>query len=922
VRFDDTQVLLITAEAGTFFHPGNVPVRGEFHGNTIVTLYESADDQPVDLNSERDIQMRLFLDEPTAFNREEGVVQSAGPVRLVRHDADFTGTGLDLTYNNLHQRLERLIIEQGDELRLSQSHNAEEVSDESSQTENNAKPGDGHPPVLSPDMSELSTTPPSDTTKEPATAQYYQAVLTEDVRVTMLADDTQLTGDRLYVLFSMQSTSSESAGSDANMGNGESVMWYVSTAPATTSTRDDRRLMTPAADDLLIHWQGPLVLTPIAEKPDALISERDMAFSLSGSPAELKTPAAESLTAQRVGYRAEDDRLIAVGSEAHPLKLQTPEVGTLTGRELWLEQGNAIGQVLGPGRLQAAEQGLDIDFADRLELAFYQDDTDKADALRSAIFIGNVQAIARGETDEDTLDISSDQLALELDRPEPGQDPEPRRLLAIGNVRAVQPGNTLTTQRLDVSLAKAPEPASEKADAPEAIDSQPATSDRKSPAIQVTRLRALGDVRVDLTQDDTELTAHALDADPRINRLELFGNEQAQATLTRTDATLTGQHLILLEDDQTADVLGPGTFSAKADPEEPESSIDIAWQQAMQFNNRSGNAHFVGQVQSTSASPDDATTLDAHALTLRFNPQPLNPSEDEYADADAANMQAETAEGEADQRANPALDLRRAIALAEPNNPESEVNFSAQTFSPDQPNQPVTRITLVGPKLTFINEPPNLTDASPINDTIPTERVVIDGRGKMLLEDFRVAESNLTDADADAEAGSAAEASGSPALTLAGPGVTLFAWERRLTLDAHANDMLIEKDVWMLHKPLDESEDTEPIKLDAQRLHADLTETGGLGAWLGGDAPTAQVRQIDADGAVRVTQGKSNVVSDHLRYTEADRQVILWADPGRAVTLNREDQPNGTTTAEALKWDLETNTFRGINPESGLIPLR
>ncbi|MEO1236208.1 MAG: hypothetical protein AAFX76_05405, partial [Planctomycetota bacterium] len=122
MRFPSGRVLLITADEGKFFHPGNEPNRGEFRRNTVVTQYQPPPGEAADLASDRHVQFRLYLDDVTTFDRERGHVRSAGPVRLVGPDLDFTGVGLDLTFNVLADRIERLVVDRGDLLRFDLFH--------------------------------------------------------------------------------------------------------------------------------------------------------------------------------------------------------------------------------------------------------------------------------------------------------------------------------------------------------------------------------------------------------------------------------------------------------------------------------------------------------------------------------------------------------------------------------------------------------------------------------------------------------------------------------------------------------------------------------------------------------------------------------------------------------------------------------
>ncbi|MEM6459009.1 MAG: hypothetical protein AAF710_06420, partial [Planctomycetota bacterium] len=674
---------------------------------------------------------------------------------------------------------------------------------------------------------------------------------------------------------------------------------------------------------------------------DPALGPGDAGLTLVGTPAVAETADGRRVAAATVAYQTAGETLAAQGSPAHPLRVNAPDLGTLTGRDLQLSQRDAVGHVTGPGRLATEDQQLDVTFRDRLNLTFTQpkpgsersEDPDNPNALTpnlaldSATFLGDVRALATSDDPEQRLDLRSHSLALQL-TPGPEGDPHPRTLVALADpdtpdqrVLATQPDTTFQARQLTLDLAP-PKPGSERSE-----DPGPAST---TPDLQVTRLRALGQVDVEIRDPDdgpTRLTAHALDADPQAKRLALFGeNDQRPATLTRPDAELSGVHLILHETDQTADALGPGRFTARVDPDDPTARLNVAWSDSMTFDNAAGTARFLGDVRSNSASADDDTSLDAHRLDLTFAPQDL----DRSPSAPTPPLASENSGG--------VLDLRLAVATADPDDRDDQVQFTAQSYAPPAPGigpgigrgvigpngdaTPLTRVTLLGRELRFINQPPNLTNETPVDDNLTIEQVRIPTRGRMLLEDYRTPPE-----DKPADSGESL-----PGVDFAGRGLTLFAWEDQLVLDAHANDLQLTGDIFMLHRPPpapgsaqataagnNDTEDDPPLKLNAERLTADLTETGGLGVFLAGDAPAAQIRAVTADGRVRVAQGTSNLESDRMVYTESNRSVLFTALPRKQVQLTLDGRL--AAPAAAYRWDLDQNLFTAIEPRNGVIPI-
>jgi hypothetical protein len=937
VRFAPHRMLVVTADAGRFYHPGNVPTRGDFHTGTVVTLYRAPEGTPVDPTSDRHVQMRVYLDEATQFDRQRGHILSAGPVTLVAPDLHFTGRGLDLTFNSLADRIERLTITEGDQLRLAQNSPLSPTGDEPGPVEQAA-----------PTDHESAETPSAEAASAVVPGQSYHAVLRQAVRVQVGEQEAELAGDRLDLVFNLDRTPddtlSQSPPHEAHpAAPGASPQghqpWdgpapvYINNVVADSAAADsggDRRLMPESPDDIVVRWAGPLELRPLSETaPDdlpgplqnpQLAGPDDALLTLTGRPARIDTVRDEHVTARTVGYRSTAEQVFALGSPDHPLAVRAPDLGLLTGDRLEIDQARGTGELLGPGRLLTEDPQLEVDFSDRLDLAFAPDADGRLDLIDSATFVGHVHARTSPDNVDDPgidpLDLTSHTLTLTVTRDADG-NAQPSHLQAAGTadrpVVATQPTGTFQATQLDVDLAPPAESASV-----DVSNSEQSKINNQQSKITITRLRALGQVQVDRPDDQLTLTAHALDADPRINRLELFGQSDTDfATLTRGDDQLAGVHLILLEAQQAAEAVGPGTLSVRTDEADDTARLNVAWAEAMSFDNAEGTALFRGRVDAASTSATDDTALRAHSLALEFVPEDLDSAPAEGASAPVPPESPESPDPE--PTADPSiLDLRRAHALAAPDTPESRVHFVAQTFDAQRQNdRPLTRLTLESRELIFINQPPNLDNETAIDDHLTIEQVRVPVRGRLLLEDYR--------SRPPAEAASAAgpgDTSGEPsggAVPFAGRGATLFAWEKQLILDAQTNDLRLEREVYMAHDPDPADDDpAQVLTLNAQRLVADLTETGGLGAYVAGAAPRAQVRRVNADGQVRVAQDTTQIVADHLEYIESQQNVLLWAEPRRQtlLTLDGRDLP-----AWGYRWDLPTDTFTALEPGTGVVPV-
>lgn len=982
ITFAPERVLTIAAAEGTFYYPGREPQRGEFHRDTVVTLYEARTGETVDMQSDRHVQMRLYLDEPTHFDREQGQVRTDGPVRLVGRDVDFAGRGLSLTFNAGQQRVEQLVIDHGEQLRLAaggatagDTGPAEDAAADAGATAGGKAPAP------------TGTVTPAADASGGAAGQSYLVTLDGGVDVTVGADGTTLRGQTLRGSFVVRADSdSDPAGDDepdAAPAPGAGMQASIAadppadspaptaepTAPPRTATAppvnagDPRALRRPRPDDTVVTWRGRLVLIPDPlPAPDAGggpgTGTRLVLRGGDDGPAQVVTGDAQRLEAARVGYDADSGRVWAHAnghdtgdaSDGAAITLVAPDVGRLTARGLELSRATGIGLVTGPGRLDTVDGRLAVAFTRQLDLRFAAgDDPNDSDAqknpaaafagLQEATFVGSVAADATDADGRPSLSLRADRLTVPFvqDAENAGSgatsvepSTRPAALIATADpstpdqpVTATLPGTRFSADELTVDLVRAEPVRTEEAETPG--DAGPPTPEGEPSALgglDVARVRARGAVSVQLDAGEADLTAHALDADPGRQRLELFGRGDVPAVLVRRGARLQGAHLILREADQAAEALGPGRFSAPTDPQDPDAEIRVAWTGGMTFENRAGRAFFTGGVTSESEARESRTRLSTHELSIDFEPQDLDAVDGEGVAETEAGGNAEA--GDADATAGrDALDIRRVHALADPQDGESLVNFTTQTLEAGPQREPgadeaeadppaLTAFTLISRELNFVNVVPNLDNRTAVDDRLTLQTVEVPGRGRMLISDYRLPEAGD---------------GGDSAVAFAGAGLTAFAWEGRLTLDALQNDLRMEGDVLMAHEPLSgpgagpNGQADPPIKLEAQVLTADLTETGGLGALAGGPAPAAQLRRVVGAGAVRISRDQTRALADHLDYTAARRTVILTAEPGKLCELRQADQPGAATTARRLVWDLDTGVFTAEGVGGGVVPI-
>ena len=315
--------------------------------------------------------------------------------------------------------------------------------------------------------------------------------------------------------------------------------------------------------------------------------------------------------------------------------------------------------------------------------------------------------------------------------------------------------------------------------------------------------------------------------------------------------------------------------------DQPPADVQLTWTEAMHLDNRTGVAHFIGDVRARSDSGDETAELSAQNLRLEFTR--LNEKHDP---ATAPPDPTTPTATPVDRLAHGKRTIRTATA-------RDGVTLLTQRFMTDAQQQVITRLRLQGPYMVFDHA---------------AEQAQIVGAGTLLVEDYREP-SGATDDKKRLGA--------HRRVKFTGRGPTLFRWSKQMTVDAFHNDINLLGNVQMIHRPAD----GEAVQLDCRRLLADLKPTGGLPTWLAGRPKQPAIQAIHADSDVRLTTSDRTVRTDHLIYTGYDNRVVLRAQPGRLTTLQDHGEPYAHS-AESFQWDLQTDRIEIVKPTSPWVPVR
>ncbi|MEM9752405.1 MAG: hypothetical protein AAF916_03375 [Planctomycetota bacterium] len=718
-----------------------------------------------------------------------------------------------------------------------------------------------------------------------------------------------------------------------------------------------RELFTPRDDDVRITWAGPLTLYPLDGPPPMLRSGDNQAFpdpdaallTLAGTPAlvEVADPdrkgAPTTVAADALAYATATGHLEARGTPDRPFRMHAPDQGTLTGQHLDFRPDAPEFQadVAGPGRLAAAAKGptgaadtnataaLNVQFAQRMRLAFLDDAStdasrdesqsplDDLGRLAAADFAGQVHAIAvdPSEPDEPPLDLTAEMLRVDFERDaalaSDDDTPTLRRLHAQRGVLAQYADRSLAADDLVADFTT--EPLDDTGEANTRLARLTATGNATALLPDEEEEQGQDQTLAAPAASATTLTAHQIVATPDAGDAK-FGRESGKllliadpadpnappARITTPTAVLTGPRLLLNEAEQSLQAQGPGRLTQT----DGDESLAIVFATSLDYRGDAQpfpTADAVGDVRAQRGTPIQASRVQAHRLALTFFPD-AKPSAEEPRDkaTDQANTNAAPL---------PTLQLRTAHATADPDDPATPVELAAQTHPLGHPDDPLTRLTVLGPEVW-------LTQA-PTGDLPP--HVQVTGQGQLRLEDY-------TEPDDAGEPNDANDDEAAADLQLAGQGVTLFRWTDRLYVDLTTNDLTMYGRVGMNHNPLDGQPN---ILLLADRLRADLTEDPPFTQVLATDPDAEQgdtatepaLRQVQLDGSVIVQQETRRVFADQLLFIADDRDVLLQAYPGGTVRAEDTADDRATFEADAFEWNLDRDRLKITDYRGGLVPI-
>ena len=399
------------------------------------------------------------------------------------------------------------------------------------------------------------------------------------------------------------------------------------------------------------------------------------------------------------------------------------------------------------------------------------------------------------------------------------------------------------------------------------------------PKAGVKRLQGFGGVRVVDPTQGLDLSAEELDCNVvngrEIEIATIKGAEGKPASVQLGSFTVTGQPVRLNVPDQWAEVPGPGhlTFRSYKDLDGRRLSepipIAVTWEEGMRYRGRENWASFAGNVH---AASENETEFDCKKLVIEFDDvQPATqgepPSADWWIFQDLADQLAREGRGD------PAPWEGSSNFSKEPAHIVATGGVTAKGADYDTVTGELkSRARIQGPKLS-------------VNLRQEVSKMLIEGPGTLLLEDFRPADEQAAKSRTD------------PGFSLdavAGPSKTLIVWQEFMWYDFSIHQARFQRDVEFKHfsgiglKRLSATKaDTSPGRgegratfLECDALTADFmggTQEVEMDQKRFGSISGARLKRFQASGDVRLIDEIVGfwAVSDVLTFERARGLLTL-----------------------------------------------
>lgn len=896
----DGRAIQIKADTGVVVmpDPNQPPESGTLEGSVTVRSFASTPAPGEPAPDDAVPTMVTRFDAPVEFERQYLRLRSQGRFTVESDQVDFAGEDLTVMLNEVRDRIELIDIRKGDQLVIRSnaqssatpapdaSDAAPAINERRASTEITSGSTQSKR-AQSDDAASTDTRADASPSADESVITRYHISFVGDVLARVIGtgeissdtleiwtrfrdgklDDDAIAQIAMNPADREQSTLQDPiALSDERIEQQSPITSSASNEPTKPRAQSETRIASHQDGELVITWSGPLTVKPIEDDIEPVqLADSDVTLEMRSNP---ETQVAFSAgarglvgSADVVSYQATSG-VLSMQSEpqsARPIEIAIDETGSIRTNRISaaLPTGRVIidspGAIIATPRDASSSSDAQLTWKERAEFDIALNaDGSISDRLERALFSGVVQGA------QDNNQIAGSMLTATLDPSAPPASAL-RKLSFVNGVLINRGNGSLAGNLLDIDFAEGSMGHDLDPIRVHATDTVVGRTDDeilRAESLTVTLARdPLGKVfaRTADASDNvrytgknrTNATAHILQGDGSTERFVLIGDQDTPATVTQGGSTVTGGTINLNARNRSMQVPGAGTFSHDVALDKPGANghLRVRWDGSMRFDDALGTVVCEDSV-SVVSTPDAYTkdTLSANRIEIDISPMPI----------------AEPIRG----RPMPERELvaARAFGFVNAAGESVDAEIESKSYDPENPERVIGLLYLQGPQITADNRRQTLTVPAP---------------GTLLVMDRR----------ADSESVSSASA--------AGPGLTRFTWNGRMSLDRDAGAATIRDQVRVVHKSLTNNQ-TMTLTCDTLNAAFELASDAG---------GTNRLLDADAIGSVIFSSQTRRLLADNARFDAQNESVFASSENNKLVTLYDDAQP-APVSARTLLWDL------------------
>jgi hypothetical protein len=905
----------ITADHGVVMmpDPNEAPDSGTLEGNVTIHSFDPQTTDPVSSamgisnSADQTPAMTAVFDQPVEFERRYHRLTSDGRFTIDSAGLSFIGHDLTVMLNEVKGRVELIDVRKGERLILRpDAQKATQV------TQAPQKPYQlstvMYPSIALQDVAQVPVQ------QEQPKEQPYHIEIKEQVLVDLIGSgslradtldvwamliDGALSADAVKQIRFAQ-TDNQTGSQTSSQTEQPQVTSSNATAQQSISQSNGAAAASeqPKDGEVVVTWDGPLVVRPIEDASKTVLESEQLALSFSSqdrvefeSATQGFSGSVDSLT-----YGATSAELSLIGTESQPVQLIADQAGTLHAQQLTSNLESGMITINSPGRLESIqatdEPRAQIDWNESAQFELAKlDSGELTGRLKSAAFQGSVlgtraDAVMRTQTlfaqlDEDgpiesalqsielsmgTLQsdsgsLTADEIAIGFTPSFDGSSVDPVSLNASGAVLAISQDGRVETKKLDASLF----------------------SDLDG-STRVKRAVAIGDTKF-LGENQTTASGHRVDLNTDQDTIQITSSDSStKASAGQAGSLIHGDDILINTRSRSILVEGPGSFDHDIASEGGSTGfgsdlagghLRVTWEESMRFDDALGSIECSGDVVAVS-TPDAYTldTLKADRLEIDLTPAP-------------STRQNANPGVVAESQPERELIEARAFGRAVPGGDAIPASVESRTYDPANPERAVGVMYLEGTQLVADNRSQVLK--------VPTSGLLV-----------------LMDRTEDQPGGQSPEST-SVMPNTSGPGLTRMTWLGSMDLDRASGNAMVLNEVNIRHKSLTTGRVSQ---LGCDQLFASFT-----GSQSGNPSAPITMHAAEANGRVRFTDLQRTLLSDHAIYDAAAETMFAFADDDRLVTLRDTTDPT-PISAKTLLWDLRRDLVEIDAPSPVRAPSR